>query len=96
MIIDVESVYEPCEFNDRLLLGLKGSMAEFELGFCDSEPARLRAEGTPRTAMRAVQSQVLELVVDLVRHLGKSKATLLISCPIQSTNNWPVFLSMLS
>ena len=32
LIIDVESVYEPRELNDRLLLGLKGSMAEFELG----------------------------------------------------------------
>ncbi len=32
LIIDVESVYEPRELNDHLLLGLKGSMAEFELG----------------------------------------------------------------
>ncbi|MCP4964550.1 MAG: recombinase family protein [bacterium] len=32
LIIDVESIYEPRELNDRLLLGLKGSMAEFELG----------------------------------------------------------------
>ena len=32
LIIDVDSVYEPRELNDRLLLGLKGSMAEFELG----------------------------------------------------------------
>ncbi len=32
LIIDAEGVYEPRELNDRLLLGLKGSMAEFELG----------------------------------------------------------------
>ncbi len=32
LIIDVDSIYEPRELNDRLLLGLKGSMAEFELG----------------------------------------------------------------
>ncbi|MCP3997253.1 MAG: recombinase family protein [bacterium] len=32
LIIDTDGVYEPRELNDRLLLGLKGSMAEFELG----------------------------------------------------------------
>jgi len=32
LIIDVEGVYDPRQLNDRLLLGLKGSMAEFELG----------------------------------------------------------------
>ena len=32
LIVDSESIYEPRELNDRLLLGLKGSMAEFELG----------------------------------------------------------------
>lgn len=32
LIIDSDGVYDPRELNDRLLLGLKGSMAEFELG----------------------------------------------------------------
>ena len=32
LIVDSDSVYEPRQLNDRLLLGLKGSMAEFELG----------------------------------------------------------------
>ena len=31
LIIDGEAVYEPRDVNDRLLLGLKGSLAEFEL-----------------------------------------------------------------
>ena len=31
LIIDGEGIYEPREVNDRLLLGLKGSLAEFEL-----------------------------------------------------------------
>lgn len=31
LIIDGEGIYEPREINDRLLLGLKGSLAEFEL-----------------------------------------------------------------
>ena len=32
LIIDVNKVYDPRDLNDRLLLGLQGSMAEFELG----------------------------------------------------------------
>ena len=32
LLIDVEGVYDPRDFNDRLLLGLKGTMSEWELG----------------------------------------------------------------
>lgn len=32
LIIDAEGVYDPHHFNDRLLLGLKGMMSEWELG----------------------------------------------------------------
>ena len=31
-VIDTEGVYDPCRPNDRLLLGMKGSISEFELG----------------------------------------------------------------
>jgi excisionase family DNA binding protein len=31
-VIDLEGVYNPCRPNDRLLLGMKGSISEFELG----------------------------------------------------------------
>jgi DNA invertase Pin-like site-specific DNA recombinase len=31
-VIDLDGVYNPCSPNDRLLLGMKGSMSEFELG----------------------------------------------------------------
>src|SRR5580700_3567780 len=31
-VIDLDGIYHPCRPNDRLLLGLKGSMSEFELG----------------------------------------------------------------
>ena len=31
-VIDHEAVYNPCRPNDRLLLGMKGSISEFELG----------------------------------------------------------------
>src|ERR1700736_4790069 len=32
LLIDTDGIYDPRQLNDRLLLGLKGSMAEFELG----------------------------------------------------------------
>src|SRR5580658_8592959 len=31
-VIDLDGVYKPCRPNDRLLLGMKGSISEFELG----------------------------------------------------------------
>ena len=31
LILDEDGLYDPCEFNDRLLLGLKGAMSEAEL-----------------------------------------------------------------
>jgi DNA invertase Pin-like site-specific DNA recombinase len=31
-VIDLDGIYNPCRPNDRLLLGLKGSISEFELG----------------------------------------------------------------
>ena len=32
LVIDADGVYDPGHLNDRLLLGLKGTMSEFELG----------------------------------------------------------------
>ena len=31
-VIDLDGVYDPCRPNDRLLLGMKGSISEFEIG----------------------------------------------------------------
>src|SRR6266404_4931443 len=31
-VIDLDGAYDPCRPNDRLLLGMKGSISEFELG----------------------------------------------------------------
>jgi DNA invertase Pin-like site-specific DNA recombinase len=45
-VIDLDGVYDPCRPNDRLLLGLKGSISEFELGVIRSrmyEAARSKA-----------------------------------------------------
>jgi DNA invertase Pin-like site-specific DNA recombinase len=30
-LVDEDGIYNPCDFNDRLLLGLKGTMSEAEL-----------------------------------------------------------------
>src|ERR1700756_6127 len=45
-VIDLDGVYNPCGPNDRLLLGMKGSLSEFELGVIRSrmyEAARSKA-----------------------------------------------------
>ena len=45
-VIDLDGVYDPCLPNDRLLLGMKGSISEFELGIIRSrmyEAARSKA-----------------------------------------------------
>ena len=46
-VIDIDGVYDPCRPNDRLLLGMKGSISEFELGIIRSrmyEAARSKAK----------------------------------------------------
>ena len=45
-VIDLDGIYDPCRPNDRLLLGMKGSISEFELGIIRSrmyEAARSKA-----------------------------------------------------
>jgi len=45
-VIDLEGVYDPCRPNDRLLLGMKGTISEFELGVLKArmyEAARAKA-----------------------------------------------------
>jgi DNA invertase Pin-like site-specific DNA recombinase len=45
-VIDLDGVYDPCRPNDRLLLGMKGSISEFELAIIRSrmyEAARSKA-----------------------------------------------------
>lgn len=46
-VIDLDGVYNPCLPNDRLLLGMKGSISEFELGILRTrmlEAARAKAQ----------------------------------------------------
>jgi DNA invertase Pin-like site-specific DNA recombinase len=57
-VIDLDGVYDPCRPNDRLLLGMKGSISEFELGIIRSrmyEAARSKAKrGELRIRVRSV------------------------------------------
>ena len=62
LIIDGDGVYDPRELNDRLLLGLKGSMAEFELGLL-----RQRAREAFEQKVRRGHA-LWELPVGLVRN----------------------------
>src|SRR5476651_1862118 len=46
-VIDLDGVYDPCRPNDRLLLGMKGSISEFELGILRTrmlDAARAKAQ----------------------------------------------------
>jgi DNA invertase Pin-like site-specific DNA recombinase len=47
-VIDLDGVYNPCRPNDRLLLGMKGSISEFELGVAGQDARRGPVEGQPR------------------------------------------------
>src|ERR1700730_7780123 len=49
LILDEDGLYDPCHFNDRLLLGLKGTMSEAELHVLK---ARLRRHPEQSTAGR--------------------------------------------
>jgi excisionase family DNA binding protein len=62
LLIDADGIYEPRELNDRLLLGLKGSMAEFELGLL-RQRARQAFEGKVRRG-----HALWEMPVGLVRN----------------------------
>jgi DNA invertase Pin-like site-specific DNA recombinase len=42
-VIDLDGVYNPCRLNDRLLLGMKGSISEFELSRAAGENAGCRS-----------------------------------------------------
>ena len=58
LILDEDGVYDPSSFNDRLLLGLKGTMSEAELHVLRA-PARRRAEQSqPRRAQAAFAGRV--------------------------------------
>jgi len=56
---DSDGVYDPVDYNDRLLLGLKGTMSEAELHLPEAAHARRQAgQGPPGGAGRAAADRV--------------------------------------
>ena len=62
LVVDAEGIYDPRILNDRLLLGLKGTMSEFELGILRQRAQEayrqkvLRGEVLTRVPMGYVRS----------------------------------------
>lgn len=67
-VIDLDGVYDPCRPNDRLLLGMKGSISEFELGVLRArmlDAARAKAwRVSCASACRSVLSGVVTSTVN--------------------------------
>ncbi len=55
LVVDADGIYDPCFVNDRLLLGMKGTMSEFELGML-----RQRAQEAYRK--KVLRGEVLTMV----------------------------------
>ncbi len=51
-VIDLDGVYDPCRANDRLLLGMKGSISEFELNVLRTRMLDAKREKAHRGELR--------------------------------------------
>ncbi|WP_269112591.1 recombinase family protein [Burkholderia diffusa] len=51
-VIDLDGVYDPCRANDRLLLGMKGSISEFELNVLRTRMHDAKREKAHRGELR--------------------------------------------
>jgi excisionase family DNA binding protein len=51
-VIDLDGVYDPCRANDRLLLGMKGSISEFELNVLRTRMLDAKREKAQRGELR--------------------------------------------
>ena len=62
LVIDLDGTYDPRQINDRLLLGLKGTMSEYELSLMRQRglAARDAKARTRRTALHAAARLLLE------------------------------------
>ena len=47
LILDEDGIYNPCDFNDRLVLGLKGTMSEAELHEVLCGKVQIFSQGSP-------------------------------------------------
>jgi DNA invertase Pin-like site-specific DNA recombinase len=75
-VIDLDGVYDPCRPNDRLLLGMKGSISEFELGVLrasSTRPAPRRGAASCASACRLATSGIARLVWASIPICGSRK-----------------------
>jgi DNA invertase Pin-like site-specific DNA recombinase len=72
VLVDQETIYAPRQGNDRLLLGLKGSLNEYELDLLRQRSLSARYEKDPD---RRVQ-EAITLVFDKVQELGSARQAL--------------------
>src|SRR5450631_1449796 len=72
VLVDQETIYAPRHGNDRLLLGLKGSLNEYELDLLRQRSLSARYEKDPD---RRVQ-EAIRLVFDKVEELGSARQAL--------------------
>src|SRR5215510_3170019 len=73
VLIDQETIYAPRHGNDRLLLGLKGSLNEYELDLLRQRSLSARYEKAPDRRVQAA----IGLVFDKVLELGSARQALL-------------------
>ena len=57
LIADADGVYSPADFNDRLLLGLKGTMSEAELHFIRARLVGGLAPGAAESGCRVKEKR---------------------------------------
>ena len=73
-VIDIHGIYDPCRPNDRLLLGMKGSISEFELGVLR---ARISTRRAPRRGARVADQRARRLrLVGLAPNLWRAFSSL--------------------
>ena len=81
-VIDLDGVYDPCRPNDRLLLGMKGSISEFELGVLRArmlDAARAKAGAAScASASRSAMSGTARSALASIRICGCRKSIRLI------------------
>ena len=85
-VINLDGVYDPCRPNDRLLLGMKGSISEFELGIIRSrmyEAARSKARrGELRISTLAkLAHDIPDTITHTARRSRAAGAVILVRCP---------------
>jgi hypothetical protein len=88
-VIDTDGIYDPCRPNDRLLLGMKGSISEFELGVIrsrmhDAKHVKLFAV-TFASACRSATSGTERWGSVLILACGCRRRSVLCSCAFDSS-----------